>query len=121
MDTAITTRDPFADLRGLTVEALEQESTRLHETIADWTDGDGEPAAIQLDRRPGQRGQLPYRRPRSCVTLRTIGICPIRALTRFTPPLPEFSTPRSAGRSPNSTWSSRWTSLRTVECASAFC
>jgi hypothetical protein len=22
------------------VEALEQESTRLHETIADWTDGD---------------------------------------------------------------------------------
>ena len=35
MDTAITTRDPFADLRGLTVEALEQESTRLHETIAD--------------------------------------------------------------------------------------
>ena len=42
MDTAITTRDPFADLRGLTVEALEQESTRLHETIADWTDGDGD-------------------------------------------------------------------------------
>jgi hypothetical protein len=33
---------PFADLRGLTVEALEQESTRLHETIADWTDGDGD-------------------------------------------------------------------------------
>jgi hypothetical protein len=24
------------------VEALEQESTRLHETIADWTDGDGD-------------------------------------------------------------------------------
>jgi hypothetical protein len=42
MDTAITTRDPFADLRGLTVEALEQESTRLHETIADWTDVDGD-------------------------------------------------------------------------------
>ena len=42
MDTAITTRDPFADLRGLTVEALEKESTRLHETIADWTDGDGD-------------------------------------------------------------------------------
>ena len=42
MDTAITTRDPFADLRGLTVEALERESTRLHETIADWTDGDGD-------------------------------------------------------------------------------
>ena len=41
MDTAITTRDLFADLRGLTVEALEQASTRLHETIADWTDGDG--------------------------------------------------------------------------------
>ena len=37
-----TTRDPFADLRGLTVEALEQESTRLQETIADWTDGDGD-------------------------------------------------------------------------------
>jgi hypothetical protein len=42
MDTAITTRDPFADLRGLTVEALEQASTRLHETIADWTDVDGD-------------------------------------------------------------------------------
>jgi len=41
MDTEITTRDPFADLRGLTVEALEQESTRLHETIADWTHGTG--------------------------------------------------------------------------------
>ena len=26
----------------LTVEALEKESTRLHETIADWTDGDGD-------------------------------------------------------------------------------
>jgi hypothetical protein len=41
MDTAITTRDPFADLRGLTVEALEQASTRLHETIADRPMGTG--------------------------------------------------------------------------------
>ena len=44
------------------------------------------------------------------VTLRTIDVCPSRALTRFTPPLPRSSTPRSASRSPSSAWSSRWTS-----------
>jgi len=40
---------------------------------------------------------------RAYATLRTIDICPIRALMRFRPPLPEFSTPKSAGRLPNST------------------
>src|SRR4029453_18864588 len=97
MDTEITTRDPFADLRGLTGEALEQgvdAAPRDHRRLDRWG---RRPAAIQLDRRLGQRGQLRYRRPRSCVTPRTIGIWPIRALTRSTPRLPESSTRRSAG------------------------
>jgi hypothetical protein len=34
--------DPFGDLRGMTAEQLQDESTRLGEIIASWIDQDGD-------------------------------------------------------------------------------